>query len=277
MKQPKVNLISCTANPIELMCLVHRVMQAPIPDSINEMKRNPEKYLGMNVDDYMKAFLLQDGMPTFLEYVNLTFKLENVSQALQQQLIRHRIGFSYSIQSIRCIEVSDFASEENYHNPFNSTDSRHAAFQSYMLDIQQIYRNAIKIDDMPIQDAHGLLPMNIYSTITFSCSLRALVSMLNKRLCRMTQEEFRQVAFLIVNEITEKIDSRILKWIGQPCTFGKCIMEGYNKQKLADDKLEGKQNTDHICPLYMQKFVEGKDENEKEENWNKKETNARIF
>lgn len=261
MNKPKVNLINSTPNPIETMCWARRVMHSPVPDSLAELKYvgKQEKWLGMPMNEYVKNVLLKDGMPTFLEYVNLTFKLENVSRALQQQLTRHRIGFSFSIQSLRCTDVPNFATNYQYHNPMKEIEDR-VVYHKMMLEVQESYRTAL-LNSVPTQDARGLLPMNLYSTITFSCTLRALIGMVNKRLCQKTQGEFREVAKLIIKEIEEKVDPRILKWIGSPCKFGHCMMKGENEEQLRKNLITGKQNTDHVCPTYI-KLFKGEDGNE---------------
>jgi len=253
MKNPKAVLINHTPNSIETMCWARRVMHSPVPDTLEELKEDPQKWLGMDFEKYVDDVLFQDGMPTFLEYVKLTWKLENVSRALQQQLTRHRIGFSYAIQSMRCIDLPNFASDYAYHNPCGEPKAKED-YHNKMLKIQEEYRDALE-EGMPTQDARGLLPMNIHSTITFSCSLRAFIGMINKRLCLKTQGEFREVADLMIKEISNKMDKRILKWIGPPCkTQGYCMMKGENEQQYKENKLTGKQNTDHICPLYIPLF-----------------------
>lgn len=257
-KQPKVTLINFTQDPIETMCWTRRVMHSPVPDTLQELKDDPIKWLGMSINKYVDEVLMQDGMPTFLEYISLVFKLENVSRAFQQHLTRHRIGFSYSIQSLRCVDLPNFAVDGAYYNPYEEKTDKYFHYNYLMNEIQKKYREALNYG-MPTQDARGLLPMNVYSTITFSCSLRALVGMVNKRLCSKTQGEFRRIAAMIMTEIKEKMDPRILNWIGSPCSFGKCMMKGENEQQLKENKLSGKQNTDHICPIYYKKFV-GKNE-----------------
>lgn len=264
-KKAKVVLMNWTPDPIETMCWCHRVMKTAVPDSIDEIATQPGKWLGMGIDEYVDEVLLKDGMPTFLEYVNLVFKLENVSRALQQQLTRHRIGFSYSIQSLRCVNLPNFADEGDYYNPFNNDMDAHTNFEKGMKDIQENYRNALQMG-MPTQDARGMLPMGIYSTITFSCSLRALIGMVNKRLCLKTQGEFRNVANLILKEIENKMDPRILNWFGAPCeSHGYCIMKGENEMQLKENKLEGKQNTDHVCPKFIKKFIKDEVKTNEEE------------
>jgi len=250
--EPKVSLVRITENPISTMCWARRVMHSPVPNTIQELEQDPEKWLGMDMDTYVSEILLKDKMPTFLEYVSLVFKFENVSRALQQQLTRHRIGFSFSIQSLRCVDLPNFADNGNYTNPNNTM-----AYYNSMLAIQDIYRAAID-SGVNTQDARGLLPMNIHSTVTFSCNLRSLAGMLNKRLCLKTQDEFRSVAMQIY-EMIKDIDSRLIKWFGAPCDLHNyCMMQGENEQQFKDGRLTGKQNTDHCCPKYIKKFKGGK-------------------
>jgi thymidylate synthase (FAD) len=257
-RQPKACLINYTQDPIETMCYARRVMHSPVPDTLGELKAEPEKWLGSSIDDYVENILMKDGMPTFLEYVGVTFKLENVSRALQQQLTRHRVGFSYSIQSLRCVDLPNFADDMNYHNPFQEETKEFNSYHQKMLRVQDEYRQALE-DGVPTQDARGLLPINIYSTITFSASLRALIGMMNKRLCIKTQGEFRDLAYKMQEQIKDKMDPRILNWIGMPCKFGRCMMSGENEEQLRENKLEGKQNTDHVCPVYAEKLAKDGD------------------
>ena len=252
-KKPEVSLVSYTQNPIELMCYFRRVTHAPVPDSIRGIIRSPKEWLGMDVDEYVDRVLLKDKMPTFLEAVSLTFKLENVSRALTHQLVRHRIGFSYSQQSMRCVNVPKFADEGAYAMPPGLTAKQQSNFHCAMATIQELY-NANLNEGIPTQDARGLLPTNIQTTIVFTCSLRALIGMVNKRLCLKTQEEFREVAIQILEQV-KGIDPRLLHWIGKPCDFGKCLMGSENSEQLRAGILEGKQNTDHICPIYLEKFA----------------------
>lgn len=249
----KVSLINFTKDPVATMCYARRVMHAPVPDSLSIFKKSPEQYLeGKNIKEYTEQVLLKDGMPTFMEYVMLTFKLEDVSRALQQQLTRHRIGFSYSIQSLRCIDLPQFAEKRQYYNPYKIGTTLQREYHEAMLDIQSIY-NYLLGKGVSVQDARGVLPMNVYSTITFSCTFRAFKDMINKRLCLKTQDEFRQAANAMLKEI-KNIDPLLLKWIGKPCDFGKCMMLGENEEQYSKGLLTGKQNTDHCCPVFVSKF-----------------------
>jgi thymidylate synthase (FAD) len=234
-------------------------MHNPVPDTIRELSDEQEKWLGTTIDDYYRNTLMKDGMPTFLEYVSFVFKLENVSRALQQQLTRHRIGFSFSIQSLRCVDLPNFAINGNYTNPFPEDSSKHTQYELNMLQIQRTYNYALK-SGVPTQDARGLLPLNIHSTITFSCTFRALVDMVNKRLCLKTQDEFRQVAYQIIEQV-KLVDARLALYFMKPCDKGRCMMIAENEQQFKEGKLTGVQNTDHVCPTYVKKYKGENNEN----------------
>ena len=250
-EEPKVSLINYTENLLELWCMIRRVMHADIPNSVEELKKDPKKWLGSSIEDYIENALLKDGMPTFQEYGNFTFKLENVSRALTHQLVRHRIGFSYSQQSMRCVPAQEFASKGLYHLPESVSDKEE--YHKKMMEVQAKYNQALA-DGVSVQDARGLLPNNIYTTITFSCTPRAFFGMVNKRLCLKTQGEFRKVANMMVEQIYQKVDKRLERWIGAPCKFGYCIMKGENEEQIKQNKLTGSQNTDHVCSNYLRIF-----------------------
>jgi thymidylate synthase (FAD) len=252
-KKPKVCLVDYTKNPIELMCLAHLIMHNKAPDSIEELKKDPKKWLGMSVDEYYEKFLKLDGMPTFLEFANLTFKIENVSRNLTHQAVRHRIGMSYSQQSLRCVNLPEFASKGNY-TMCEQGDKNF--YHKQMLNIQEIYNEALK-NKIPTQDSRGLLPMNIHTSIMMCGSFRAIKDMINKRLCLKTQSEFRSVAEQMKEHI-KKIDKRLLFFIGAPCEVSNykfCMMKAECENQYKEGKLTGTQNTNYCCPIYLSKFV----------------------
>jgi len=252
----KVTLINWTPKPIETMAFVRRVMHASVPDSLEELEKNPQKWLGMSIEEYVERILKQDGMPTFLEYVHFTFKIENVSRALTHQLVRHRVGTSYSQQSLRCVQLPSFADDEHFHMPSSVKDP--VKYAQAMKEIQKIYNGLLEFGENT-ENSRGVLPMNIGTTIVVGVTLRALIGIVNKRLCLKTQEEFQKVAYMLMEEIG-KVDKRLLKWFGKPCDFGGCMMKAENEQQLAENKRTGKQQTEYVCPVYIEKFVKNRRE-----------------
>ncbi len=177
-------------------------------------------------------------LPHPLDKFRLSFILFNVSRAFQQQLTRHRLDFSYSIQSLRMVNVKDFYMDGRYATPeslkYNSNASER--FRSCMEELEFDYNVLVDNDKLSIQDARGILPLNIHSTVTFSCTFRALRDMLGQRLCLSTQGEFREVA--------KQIKQQTIEWneffgnlLTCPCdTTGLCFMNNETCKKVTSGK-----------------------------------------
>jgi thymidylate synthase (FAD) len=179
--KPKVTLFSHTTKPLETIAMAIDIWTNwPLPENLTE---------GELVERF--HYLLKQPHHTPFEYINLNWKVENVSRAWQQQLTRHRVGFSYSIQSLRVIDPGDFATRHAYTIPSDVKDVD--AYHESMLSIQHDYRAAIDRGEST-EVARGLLPLNIHSPVTFSCTYRSLIGLLKQRLCVAAQEEWREVA-----------------------------------------------------------------------------------
>jgi thymidylate synthase (FAD) len=180
-KKAKVTLFSFTEKPLECIALgIDIWSKFPVVKNWTEEELE-EKF----------RWLLKQPHQTPFEYVNLVFIIENVSRAFQQQLTRHRVGFSYSIQSLRCADMGSFADNRAYTMP--STVKFPEKYHGTMLDIQTEYAGAVNAGES-LEDARGILPLNIHSPITFACTYRSLIGMLKQRLCVAAQEEWVSVA-----------------------------------------------------------------------------------
>jgi len=162
-------------------------------------------------------------VPHPADRVRLSFLIFNASRAFQQQLTRHRLDFSYSIQSLRMVDVGSFKKDGGYTLPSTLSDYQAFGFEMCMGFVEEMYQSLIK-DGAKVEDARGLLPLNIHSTITFSATYRALLGMLGQRLCFATQEENRDIAKQIKTKVTEwnKVLGSFLKC---PCLISsRCFM-----------------------------------------------------
>lgn len=242
--KPKVTLVDFTRDVLENVYFAKMIQKEDMPDSLSRLQVDvPEWQLEQSFRQTIK-----DKLSPFFRYVSMTWKLENVSRALQQQLTRHTIGFSFSIQSLRVVPVESFADRGMYHRP--ATVKNRALYEEAMQSIQYYY-NKMLSEGESVQDARGILPLNIYSTISFSCNLQAFADMVNKRLCLKTQGEFQHVGLLMIEEVRKKMPPVVSEMFGEPCRFGPCIMIPENEDQLKTGKFEGKANTDHVCPLYI--------------------------
>ena len=203
---PKVTLFNITENPLSCIALAVDAWSADkIPTSKDDWNREQleERF----------NLCLNAAHQTPFEYVNMVWVLENCSRAFQQQLTRHRVGFSYSIQSLRVVEVGKFADKGAYHVPASVKDK--LMYHKEMLRIQQMYRDALNRGESA-EDARGLLPLNVQSPITFACTYRSLIGKLKQRLCVAAQEEWKYVAEQMRSEI-EKVEPLLVEPIDCMC------------------------------------------------------------
>ena len=182
-KQAKVTLFSMTERPLETIALGKRITDKTLLPGIHYALADGEA-------EQIFREVMSDQHQTPLEFVNTVWLIENVSRAFQQQLTRHRIGFSYSIQSLRVVDAGDFATDGRFTE--SSAIKNKYAYRLGMKNIQEQYRAMID-DGEKIEDARGILPINIHSPITMACSYRALLGMVRQRMCVATQGEWKAV------------------------------------------------------------------------------------
>ena len=101
--------------------------------NIEELKdkvtpEDAEKFLNM---------ILEIGHGSILEHSSITFGIEGISRSLSHQLVRHRIGCSFSQKSQRYVNETDF----NFivPNPIKNNPKAYEAFLKYMKTDQDAY------------------------------------------------------------------------------------------------------------------------------------------
>lgn len=151
------------------------------------------KYFGRKATDGEKGteadrlirHIIKSGHTSTLEHVTFTFSIEGVSRALLAQLTRHRVGFSYSVQSQRYVR---FGSEDksggfDYVVPDsvkNKSELAKEIFEDAMHEIQTIYDN-LRACGIPAEDARSVLPNAACTNLVLTVNLRALLDFYAKR------------------------------------------------------------------------------------------------
>jgi thymidylate synthase (FAD) len=129
-----------------------------------------------------------------VEHLSFTFAIEGVSRALLAQLTRHRVGFSYSVQSQRYVKfgsgdrsggfdyvVPESVGEEKYINlenfpPVYSDDLFEEAMQ-----LAQRYYDLLRQAGIPAEDARAVLPQASAFNLVMTANLRAILEFYSKR------------------------------------------------------------------------------------------------
>lgn len=133
-----------------------------------------------------------------LESITYTFAIEGVSRSLLAQLTRHRVGFSYSVQSQRYVRFGsgDKSGGFDYVTPtFRNTTAVHYAqtgmsgvawghaedvYRSAMESAQEYY-DKLREAGVPAEDARLVLPNAATCNIVMTANLRALIDFYAKR------------------------------------------------------------------------------------------------
>jgi flavin-dependent thymidylate synthase len=129
---------------------------------------------------------MRDTIKSSWEFVNYTFEISGVTRAFTHQLVRTRNG-RYAQESMRTVDVS----EAEVKIPDGSYEGREY-FGEVSDAIMDDYKYLIE-QGMPPQDARGILPTNVCTSIIAQFSLRTLHEMAGVRLCTRTQGEYQDV------------------------------------------------------------------------------------
>ncbi|MDR9792704.1 FAD-dependent thymidylate synthase [Aeribacillus pallidus] len=127
-----------------------------------------------------------------LEHLSFTFAIEGISRACLAQLTRHRIGFSYSVQSQR---YTRFGSDDKTggfdyvvppsvkkwrENSIGQSVTAKHAYENYMKSAQQMY-DVLRHMGVPAEDARMVLPQAAATNLVMTANLRALLDFYGKR------------------------------------------------------------------------------------------------
>lgn len=230
--KPYAKIVSFTDHPLEIVRWSAEV-------SRNRVGEDPVKYCksqGYSRRDLEEYFLrmLRESFGTPLEYISVILYLDNVSRAAQQQITRTRTGVSYSIESMRVVPKENFATKMLYHVPpdVDRDPNLLEEFHQAMLNIEKDYNRLIK-EGVSVEDARGILPLNVFSTITMCINMRSLFHMIFSRTCEKAQGEVRDVALAIEEELRNYLGDYIVDSISRPCLFkNDCMMKLENTQAI---------------------------------------------
>ncbi|MCR4352179.1 FAD-dependent thymidylate synthase [Bacillus pumilus] len=129
-----------------------------------------------------------------LEGITFTFAIEGVSRALLAQLTRHRVGFSFSVQSQRYVRMGsgDRSGGFDYVVPEKVMGDKTAVeCADYDLTAEDVFDDAMKYAQesydllrkagVPAEDARAVLPQAAATNLVLTVNLRALLDFYAKR------------------------------------------------------------------------------------------------
>lgn len=152
-----------------------------------------EKYFGNKATDgeggseadRLFRHIVRSKHTSTLEHLSFTFAIEGVTRALLAQLTRHRVGFSFSVQSQRYVRFGsgDKSGGFDYVVPESVREKGERAvraFVSSMADAQLAY-DELREAGVKSEDARAVLPNAASTNLVMTANLRALLEFYAKR------------------------------------------------------------------------------------------------
>lgn len=153
--------------------------------------------------DRLIRFIMRSGHTSTTEHISFTFAVEGVSRALLAQLTRHRVGFSFSVQSQRYVRFGsgDKSGGMDYVTPDSVSGeklsgrtrlcevdgqlvdvpmSAEAIFAEFMVEAQRAYDDLRKAG-VPSEDARAVLPNAAACNLVLTGNLRSIIEFYGKR------------------------------------------------------------------------------------------------
>lgn len=232
----KVELIRYTPEPEKLVAAAAKLCYSKVGidgilEGLDESKT--EKFLSM---------LMDLGHESPIEHVSFTFGVEGISRVLSHQLVRHRIGCSYSQQSQRYVKLDQF----EYIIPLQikAIDEARELFIDTMKRDQEVYDRLVDVlykqnykkyidegktekqaaqmaEKASIEDARYVFPNACETKIVFTMSARALFNFFRMRCCERAQWEIREMATEMLKKVKE-VAPILFKHAGPGCLNGPC-------------------------------------------------------
>lgn len=128
-------------------------------------------------------------IPSSWEFCHYSFIITGVSRGFTHQFVRTRTG-AYAQQTMRILNVEDFDYIEG--PTLGLIDGATFSYQESMGLINEQYKHLLDMG-VAIEDARGILPTNISTSICADFNLRTLSELFRKRASSRTQGEYRDV------------------------------------------------------------------------------------
>jgi len=132
---------------------------------------------------------IEESVRSSWEFVDFTFQISDVSRGFTHQLVRTRQA-SYAQQSQRVVDMSGF--DYTVGPVIRYNPKMLEVYESAMEDIAVAYSKLISLG-APAQDARGVLPTAVSTSIIMSVNLRTLAELTGKRDNPRAEGEYNKV------------------------------------------------------------------------------------
>ncbi len=210
-----VKLIAHTPEPEKVVASGARLCYSP--KSATEIMDN---FTDEQVATFIQK-LVDLGHASPLEHCSFTFAIDGISRACSHQLVRHRIGTSFSQKSQRYVKENQF---EYVTPPKIQRSEMKDAYDEAMADMQKVYEKLLAAG-VPAEDARFVLPNAATTSFVLTMNARSLLNFFELRCCVRAQWEIRAMAEEMLKEV-KKVAPILFSHAGATCDSKGICFEG---------------------------------------------------
>lgn len=203
----KVSIIQWTPFPIETISQIASICYDSEP-------ADPMKLV---------KHLYKNGHHSVFEHIYFTFKIEGISRACSQQLLRHR-HCSFTQRSQRYCSEDGF--DTIYPPSIDADEVTTREYHDALLQLRKAYAG-LQYRNIPNEDARYVLPNACSTDLYISFNLRELIHICNERLCSRAQWEIRE----LVKKMVELVNPDLHFMLVPKCKSGRIICNSPCKTK----------------------------------------------
>lgn len=188
MNDPKVSILYFTGQGTrDETWLAARILAYTKNTRLQMTPDGWEHFRQMPIEQLQKELLyMSNSIPSSWEFADVTFAINDVTRACAQQITRTRTA-SYAMQSQRVTDMR--AASWHVPDSVRSKSMYNFKMKSNILN----YKLSLESGES-MEDARGLLPMNIHCNLIAKYNLRSLVELLRARDSLRVQGEYSLIA-----------------------------------------------------------------------------------
>ncbi len=165
--------------------------------------------------------VIASGHMSTIEHASFTFAIEGISRITETQLVRHRVGTSFSVQSGRYVKRA----EVSYRIPEAIKKSKlKGEYEKYLTAGQRLYEKLIEAG-IKIEDARYCQPQSLQTKMVVSMNARTLLHFFELRCCQRAQWEIRALAEAMLKLVRKKAPL-LFELAGASCAVEGICWEG---------------------------------------------------
>ena len=213
----KVELLSSTQDPEQNVVAAIRQCYSQV--GAKEIKQKTDK----ETRERLIRQVINSGHTSTLEHASFTFSIEGISRVTEIQLIRHRIGCSYSIQSGRYVKRGN----AQYVIPpaiLKGDKKILKKVRDHFDNTQKLYNELIDLG-VKAEDARYCQPQSLKTKIVVTMNIRALLHFFELRCCKRAQWEIQHLANEMLKIVKNKAPT-IFENAGPSCISSGICWEG---------------------------------------------------